>query len=861
MNIFNKVTLQSLKKNKARTIITIIGMILSVSMITAVTTFVSSFQTYLIDGEIARSGNWHIEFIDVDSKIVESISSDEEVQSYGVMQNFGYARLEGGTNENKPYLYVTGLGHEVYNHVPVKLTSGRLPQNSSEVVIPEHIATNGGVVYTIGDRLTLELGSRMLEGKKIGQHNSFQSGEFDNSIAEVFQPETIKTYTVVGISERPVFEEYSAPGYTLITTPDEQESSDYSLFVNLKHPGMVYSFTEKIGEDNAFVLNTELLRFMGVSDNDNFNTVLYSLGGILIALIMIGSILLIYNSFAISVSERARQFGILSSVGATAKQLRKSVLFEGFCIGLCGIPLGIIAGIGGIGITLHFVGGLFKDMTASNVPLKLSPSLSSIVIAVIVSLVTILLSAYIPANSATKRSAIDSIRQTDDIKITPKEIKTSRLTQRVFGLEGMLARKNFKRNKKRYRSVVISLFVSVVLFISASAFGMYLKQAFDISVERTAYDISFSAGIENETMFSLYDEMKTVSGVYGSAYASNLAYVATISKSSLSERYRSYDFIIDSLPGNEVNMGFNIVFIKDEAYNNYITGLGISDAGYVDANITKMLAFARVTTYDMKLKRYIDFDILSVKTLDSHITSEAYISTDGSDEVLDPVSKDVSFTFVDEMPKEVSMSQYSGFIAFAPYSAKPQFAYATTYNQGMTLTFLSSDPARSATEMDAILKDWGLESRVLNLAAQQEEERSLLLVINVFTYGFVVLISLIAVANVFNTISTNMNLRRREFAMLRSVGMTDKDFNRMMNYECIFYGLKALLFGLPVAGIVTYFIYNAVMNGVDVAFSLPWSSIAISIFSVFFVVFVTIAYSARKVKQSNVVDALRNEVA
>jgi putative ABC transport system permease protein len=119
--------------------------------------------------------------------------------------------------------------------------------------------------------------------------------------------------------------------------------------------------------------------------------------------------------------------------------------------------------------------------------------------------------------------------------------------------------------------------------------------------------------------------------------------------------------------------------------------------------------------------------------------------------------------------------------------------------------------------------------------------------------------SLIAVANVFNTVSTNINLRRREFAMLRSVGMTDGDFNRMMIYECVFYGAKALLYGLPTAFAVTYFIYNAMMKGVDVAFNLPWVSVGVSVLCVFLVVFVTTLYSVRSVRRANVIDALREE--
>ena len=180
-----------------------------------------------------------------------------------------------------------------------------------------------------------------------------------------------------------------------------------------------------------------------------FNSLLFTIGGILVAIIMIGSIFLIYNAFAISLNERTRQFGILSSVGATASQLRNSVLFEGFCIGAIGIPIGILVGIGSIRLVIPIIAGNFRTILYSSVPLTLSVSIPAIAATAVVSLVTILISAYIPARKAANTPVMESIRQTNEVKVEPKAVKTSKLTQVFFGLEGALALKNFKRNKKR----------------------------------------------------------------------------------------------------------------------------------------------------------------------------------------------------------------------------------------------------------------------------------------------------------------------------------------------------------------------------------------------------------------------------
>ena len=111
----------------------------------------------------------------------------------------------------------------------------------------------------------------------------------------------------------------------------------------------------------------------------------------------------------------------------------------------------------------------------------------------------------------------------------------------------------------------------------------------------------------------------------------------------------------------------------------------------------------------------------------------------------------------------------------------------------------------------------------------------------------------------FNTISTNIKLRRRELAMLRSVGMSDRDFNRMMRFECVFYGARALLFGLPLAAVSSWLIHKVMV--VDrVKFTLPWTSIGISVFSVLLVIFVTMAYAVGKIKKENIIDALRDDI-
>jgi len=863
MNVFSKVTLNSLRKNRTRTIVTIIGVILSAAMITAVTTFISSLQNYMIQNVISTDGDWHVEFLSVDSAFIHGLSMESEVEAAAVSQNIGYAMLEGGQNENKPYLFVSAFDDKAFAQMPLTLLAGRLPENDGEIIISDHIENNAGVSYKIGDMLVLTLGDRMLEDERLGQNNAYiHNVDEDETPTEQFVPRDTKTYTVVGICARPRFENYSAPGYTVITKMDTLALSgtdEVNVFVKLKQPSRVYTFSELASGGYGYTYNSDLLRYMGISQDDTFNTVLYSLGGILIALIMVGSVLLIYNSFSISVSERTRQFGILSSVGATGRQLRKSILFEGACIGLIGIPLGILAGVGGIGVTLSLTSGIFESMSSTGVPMALSVSIPSIIIAGVVGIVTILISAYIPARKAAKLSAIDAIRQTSDIKIRAKKVKTSRLVQKLFGLEGALAFRNFKRNRKSYRSTVISLFVSIVLFISASAFGMYLQSGVETTVSESGYDIMFSYSERTEgESFRLYEKLRTVNGVYESGYYKCLIYVAELPTDKLTERCIQYYFGDTPAQDETSSIVAALYLVDDVTYSGYVKELGLDPQVFGGADTGSMIAMAKINAYDPENGRYVSFDMLQGGLPPSFPLTEPSESPDGT-----PFRKDIAISYLaDKMPEAISESRGVGFVIFAPYSLNEQFVSNEAQNQEMTFTFLSNDPGTSAKEMSAILKDMDIFSgySLYNVAEIQESNRNIILLVNVFSYGFIILISLITIANVFNTVSTNIDLRRREFAMLKSVGMTDGGFNKMMNFECIFYGLKSLLYGLPVAFIITYWIYRSVMEGADVSFTLPWLSVGISIFSVFFVVFVTMLYSVNKVKKENTVDALRNDV-
>lgn len=906
MNVFSKVTLESLKKNRTRTVVTIIGIMLSAAMICASTTFVSSMQNFVLRCEIYSSGDWHGAVYDAAYKDYEDIRDSGKVSSAAYAQVLGYAKI-GSANEYKPYLYVLGgdAASGYFETMPVHLLLGTLPKDSTEIILPEHLTSNGKVNYTLGDTVTLEVGDRTLDGKRLGQDTPVYTYDSETH-TEVMSGERLentepRTYTVVGIYERPAFEDYSAPGYTALTAADPKsaEQSLIHCYFKLHKPAGVYDFMKEMGytQEYRYAYNTKVLLYSGTAPFDSFLTAFYSLAAIIIALIVFGSVSLIYNAFSISVSERTRQFGLLSSVGATKKQLRRMVLFEALTVSAVGIPLGILVGIGGIGITLLLIGDKFSSIVRADIPMRLCVSWQAVVIAAVIALVTVLISAWIPSKRATRVSAVEAIRQSMDIKVSGRPVRTSKLAYKLFGLPGVLAGKHYKRNRKKYRTTVVSLFMSIVLFVSAAAFTDYMMESAEGGLASDQFDLIYAAESDASaamTPDALLELLFSEQNVTGGTYTKKQFLQGDISREYVTaiyaDRFADFGMEREDRAPKELSISGYLYFVADAEFNKLLERYNLKEADYYNRDKPLGIALDRNIELDRRLEKYVTLDTLKgdgcvieglyYVEIDGYYRKDSRIDENGNKVVLyqnrdnenDIIELPYEESFakytlrsektIEEAPFFVSRSTPVAINMIYPYSMLESVVPKAALNQFRNTEYFltSSDHTASFENLATVLTENGLSSRQLfDYAANAETNRNVVTIIRVFAYGFIVLISLIAAANVFNTISTNISLRRREFAMLKSVGMTQKGFRRMMNCECLLYGSKALLLGLPVSCGITYLIYRAVTTAYETSFHLPWAAIGIAVLSVFLVVFATMMYAMRKVKKDNPIDALKNE--
>lgn len=867
MNIMNKVTLQSMKKNKTRTIVTIVGIILSVSMVTAVTTIVTSLQNYLYETAVYENGSWHGMFQNISFEKGEEIAQDDGVADTVYTQYIGYAKMEASKNDFKPYLYVIGGNDETFDTLPIHLTEGRLPQNDAEIILPNHLENNGGVSYKLNDVLLLPLGDRMSDGYKLFQNNPI-TGEYDDkgniivSDDETLETNTLKQYTIVGFYERPSFENFTAPGYTAITFSDlSDKSALYDVYYTMKNPQDVMGFSDNYYFKDGLggSTNNEVLMYQGVSQYDTYISSLYGMITILIVIIMMGSIALIYNAFSISVSERTVQFGLLSSIGATKKQIRKSVRFEALVLGLIGIPIGILAGIGGIGVTFFLLGDNIKTFTTSvaggnSVQFHMSVSWVGIAAAVVIACITLAASVIKPAFRASRITAIEAIRSSKDIsdrKADRKNHKTSKITYKIFGLPGVLAKKYYTRSAKKYRATIISLFMSIVLFVSASSFILYLTSSVNNVYYRADYDITATISSDYaDSKKEVIQEVRNLGSVdkASSSVMSNFLVengeelLTNEGKAALMEKYGFDSF-------EDLSVDMFLVGFDDETYENYVTSLGLNPE---DLGENDVILYGLGQTIDYKNGTVKSYDFLkdTVKTVEF---SRRTYNVD-----TDTYEKGEEYSFNVATTAESMPFGYNGRDSVSSnvvYGVVRENSDIFKDTEGTVIFIDSNDYEKTEKELGEISEI----ASVYNAAAEIENSRALMMVINVFAYGFIVLISLISVTNVFNTIVTNLKLRQRDFAMLRSVGMTKGGFRRMMIFECLIYGTKALLFGIPVSFLITLWIYSSVNVTWDGGLLIPWSAYGIVIVSVFIVVLISMVYAMSKINRNNLVETLRKD--
>lgn len=893
MKILNKLTVKNLKLNKSRTIVTIIGIMLSCALIMVVAGMAASAQQTMVNLQINITGNYDLFVKGANKKIIDNAQANRNVKDIYIKQNLGCAYLPQAKFDTKPYINVVAFNEKSFTDCfNVTLKEGRLPENENELVLSQSVIENSKADYKLGDIVALDLGKRVyVSGDEIPLDDTDYFN--DTNGTEKLVDTHKKTYTVVGVFNKVSSSYFAADSFSASSsafTLAEENADINDLFISFTSDGEKDYITTSgeilnlTGDDfdnlnNDFEvylengdfdeasINKDLLRYKGFALSDEYMSMLFSLAVIIIVIIAISSIFVIRNSFAISITEKTKLYGMLASIGATSKQIRHNVLFEGFVLGIIGIPAGILLGVGVIALLVVILNALLENML-NGISFVYAVPWWAAVISAVMSAVIILFSTLSSAFRASRIAPITAIRGNNDIKINKnkrKSYKAPKFIKKLFGVGGEIAYKNLKRSKKKYRTTVISIIVTVTMFISISTFIEYEMKITGDHFKNMPYNITVYANDklsydEYENIYKriiadtdINSSIKACENYYGNIVGLTDYYTEDAKAAELQGGDLAYVFGVDNKSFKEyvTALGYNYDDVKDKALITNDFKYYNSDNILIKGKEFDLPMNTVVKLYPNGNPSYTEDDIKEIQKTDPDFVynPDDYKSVDLV--IYDTINKEVPGSIVSSIMSTLN----EGSVLVSEDYFKKLFAEDNEYTSRVVVID-SAEPAQTVE----YIKNLGIDGLdIYNLNDQKEQINAVVLIIAIFAYGFIIVISLIGITNVFNTINTNMRLRSKEFAMLKSIGMTKKEFNRMIRLESLFYGLKSLLIGVPLGLLGGYAIFKATGITIMLDYSFPTMAVLISIVFVFFVVWLIMKISISKVNKQNIIETIRND--
>ena len=862
MNIMAKLTLRHLKENMKRTIVTIIGIVMATALISAI--LMGAFSAFKFFGYVTllAEGNVHLVCYKLPEDAYNKLQNDDRVETVGLAiddPEMSGVRLLTDVDERLRVGNIVNADRAYYD---VKVTcdyEGTLPTNSGEIAVEQKFLEDNGLDLGIGDSLTFEQGNRYSydeEGNIVYWAGNYRS-------EEAFDVRETSTCTITAI----LHENKPTRGYDMLCGIDEGNypgADNAYVTVTLKkcdHTAntQLNDIISKCGIEHCDK-NSEYLicnfAFEGSADAyiKFFSMMLIGLG-----VVVFTSVVLIVNSFGMSLTERMKYLGMLASVGATGKQKRFTVYFEGFILGVVGIPLGILAGIIGTKITLYVLGtkileaNMIRDAEGirGGIPLYTSPLLFLSI--VFVSGLTILISLLAPSIKASRVMPVDALRQTGTVKVRARKLRANPLFKKIFGYEGELAYKNIKRNGIKSTVISVSITISVILFLTIDYFCTSVDKVnkFDYS---GLYQVYASCYLEDKDR--LFEDLSQIEGI-DKIYLSDMivfpfrrgkrADGTEVDTVLANTEINDPSFRMDAYADLSVD-GMMVTYVDDEVFTDLLEKNGLSADKYfgdtlrgvlinsyfhekVDNPIYKDSIVGQVLHYDEPVgnppaveigdlipygKDNFAYDLAMKNTITIIVPESMYFEK--STETLAGIRQTVSFAILTDNAEEVEA-------AIEDLFAKGEYEY-----------YSSGDLTRSLVIMDTVT-----------------------LILKTSMFGFTTLLTLIAVANIINTISTGVLLRRKEFAMYRSVGMDEHGFKKMIRLETFLYGIRAVLIGIPVSILLQYWMYSQMEDNLF-AFIPNYNMYPVVILVVFAVIGLSMLMSINKIKNDEIIDVLKEDI-
>ena len=885
MSITKKLALRHLKQNKTRSVLTVLGITISVVMLTVIFTCATSFAHYYGERAINTNGNWHF-FVKTDYESAKKyLLSDSSLKDIGFEKDLSTEEQSYKIYSDKANYLRTGTIYQgdaqyIKDTVTCKY-DGALPKSDNEIMVEQSLIKNNGLELKIGDEIKIAVGSR-LKGDFVilPVMGNYQFGER-------FEKEKDETFKVVGILHN---NEPTERGAIIRGMSDFKSKNlvaygkikKITPFSYIKINGIYdkFGFTKKkrafnVGENTGF-LNSRLA--FSIDKNDLPQVLkLTAIGIVVFAVIFVSSFAMIYNSFALSVGEQIKYLGMLSSVGATRKQKKKTLYFEGAILGGIGIILGIVLGLLTTFISQSAMNAKIASiMEGYNDNIKYSTHISLWVLCLIVILaaLTVFVSIISPVQKAARITAIDAIRKTDEIKRKGK-IRTPFIITKLFGFEGDIAFKNLRRNGRKSRTIIACICICAVLFLSCNYFCETFKEASNLDYDipyQLMYQYSAESKAQLEKARNYLKTNKRVKRFYSiweawysilrgdiNPYDNSRLYDMSFQNESIF--VDKYKFIATQ------DITYTAHLIDDEDFNALCKKNGIDYKKYYSPDKDGSIKTIVINGIDRNDEPIFNNNLLG-KTIgcydiDSEKTERENKLDENGNQVYFYYKTGCTsiYKFCDSIKYDkdnpICNLDSSGVAFYAPKCVYDKYSDDDSFYFDYGIE--TDEPYKVEKELKDYLSENEAEGDVYNNYNWMMKEKSIISAVQFLSYAFILLITLITVFNIINTMTAQIAGRKKELAMLKSVGMTPKEFKKMLIFESMFYGLFGLLFGVPLSLVINRVVGYIISKDNPIPFSVNIWLYLIACVAVFVIIGLTMIYSLKLIKNNSIIDSLKDD--
>ena len=811
MNLFS-LAMRYLRVQKRRTILTAIGVTLAVALVSGTGILLASFLQMRLTQSIRESGSWHYAVNGLESRaLADRLKSNVLFQKAGLAAGDTALQVseKDGKSETIPLLEYDATAFAM---MPNALTQGRAPKNDGEIMLSTTAASLFPGVK-LGDSLSFPCGTLALDGES-GSSGGSAGTIFTEQNTGTFTGRSTRTFAVVGFFRRGL---YDYENIESAVTLNPSGAHAYSVYAQIKpgldFPASIRKTAAGCGISREKIQENGVVEWMGKSASTRVRTAVVTTFLILAAIILAITMLVIRNSFAMSVADKTREIGTLRCLGAAPGHIRGLVLSEALGIWGMAVPAGLLAGAGAIAGVIAAVKSLDPDDFQF---ITVAPAAWPYLLAAALSFLTVLLSSFGPVRITMRVPMVEAVRGNAVYRESRiRRNRKGRLLGRLLGFSGLLAAKNIRRSPRRFRTTVLSVVASVILFITVGGFAADVGVSLQTAMRQSGkMDYEFSANRElADTVQAFHDIEQKVRGMSGAAsvqrtpvYAMNLSVPAGRVPPGYRKTYREFrsadekktasGAITQQLLMLEVSRE-NYATLRFEGKAPSYDELAKS-GGALLCQVSSLFSssgrFASAAFAD-----YHSGETLSVTQTVSPAKEEKEITQTFDVKIAGLLSELPWFT--PQQPDGVLVFPEEGTARFDTAAVRKAAREKETGDSCLYLAIRYAKGAEAQTDAQ-IRKLMGTAYKTgLGFSDNYHDTvgiRNNYLIMLIFVGGFAAVVILISCINLFNTIHANLQTRKREIAMTRAIGMDRSHLIRMLLLECSLYGIIGTIWGIVI---------------------------------------------------------------